>query len=247
MVFLKVKMNTFLFFDPRISIENKNLILSSEESRHVTKVLRFRRGDKLLLTNGLGTIFTTEIIDDSKKEVEVSILNYETYKPAKPIIRLATSPVKNRETMEWLVEKATEIGVTSLHFFTSEHSERTVLNIDRLEKIVISAIKQSLNPFKPEVNPLLSFDLLLKKFNNDPIQKLMAHCDQPSDHHISNKYNRGNDVLLMIGPEGGFSEKEVETGRCMNFDIISLGNNRLRTETASIYALTAIQTLNNLK
>lgn len=240
-------MNTFLFYDPAISGETKSFILSAEESWHIIKVLRFRKGDKLLLTNGKGLIFETELLSDSQKGVEVNVLKNDEYNPVKPIIRLATSPVKNRETMEWLVEKATEIGVTSLHFFTSEHSERTVLNIERLEKIAISAIKQSLNPFMPELNPLLTFKSLLNLFHDKPLQKLIAHCEQPLDQHISRIYNQGTDVLLLIGPEGGFSENEVELAKCMKFDVISLGNNRLRTETASIYALTAIKTLNNLK
>jgi 16S rRNA (uracil1498-N3)-methyltransferase len=240
-------MNTFMFYDPAIAEETKNFILTSEESWHIIKVLRFRIGDKLLLTNGSGSVFETEIISESPKGVEVSILNKLWYKPIKPKIRLATSPVKNRETMEWMVEKATEIGVTSLHFFTSEHSERTVLNLERLEKIVISAIKQSLNPFKPELHQLLTYKSLLNSFQNQTGQKLIAHCEQPSYQHIAHIYKPGSDVLLLIGPEGGFSEKEVETAKCMNFDVINLGINRLRTETASIYALTAIQTLNNLK
>lgn len=240
-------MNTFLFYDPAIADETKSFILSPEESWHIIKVLRFRTGDKLLLTNGTGSIFNTEIISDSQKGVEVTILNVKHFIPVKPSIRLAISPVKNRETMEWLVEKATEIGVVSLHFFTSEHSERTVLNLDRLEKIAISAIKQSLNPFKPELHPLLTFKSLTNSFQNQTLQKLIAHCDQPSIQHIAGIYKPGSDVLLLIGPEGGFSEKEVETAKCMNFDVISLGTNRLRTETASIYALAAIQILNNLK
>ena len=240
-------MNTFLFYDPAIKDETKNFILSPEESWHIIKVLRFRIGDKMLLTNGTGSVFDTEIISDSQKGVEVSIQNIRHFIPLKPTIRLAISPVKNRETMEWLVEKATEIGVASLHFFTSEHSERTVLNIERLEKIAISAIKQSLNPFKPELHPLLTFKSLINSFQHLPLQKLIAHCDQSIEKHITGIYKPGSDVLLLIGPEGGFSESEVETAKCTNFDVISLGINRLRTETASIYALTAIQTLNNLK
>jgi len=239
-------MNTFLFYDPSITDKTKSFILLAEESWHIIKVLRFRKGDKLLLTNGTGSIFETEIVTDSQKGVEVNVLKNELFKPVKPSVRLATSPVKNRETMEWLVEKATEIGVTSLHFFTSEHSERTVLNLDRLEKIAISAIKQSLNPYKPELHQLLTFKSLINSFQNQTMQKLIAHCGQPSEQHISRIYKPGSDVLLLVGPEGGFSKKETDEAKCMNFDVISLGNNRLRTETASIYALTAIQTLNNL-
>ena len=240
-------MNSFLFYDPEITAEKSNFILSPEESGHIIKVLRFRTADKLFLTNGKGSIFETEIISGSSKAVEVKLIKADIFEPSKPSVILAISPVKNRETMEWLVEKATEIGVTSLYFFTSEHSERTVLKLERLEKIVISAIKQSLNPYMPELHPLLTFKLLLKHFQDADMQKLIAHCEQPLDQHISTVYNKGKDVLLLIGPEGGFSENEIEEAKCMNFDVISLGKNRLRTETASIYALTAIQTLNNLK
>jgi 16S rRNA (uracil1498-N3)-methyltransferase len=240
-------MNTFLFYDPAISDKTNSFILSPEESWHIIKVLRFRIGNKLLITNGTGMIFETELVSDVPKGIEVRILKTRFFEPVKPMIRLATSPVKNRETMEWLVEKATEIGVTSLHFFTSEHSERTVLNIERLEKIVISAIKQSLNPFLPEIHPLLTFKSLLTYFQNKPLQKLLAHCDLSPEQHISRIYNQHTDVLLLIGPEGGFSDQEVDYAKCMNFDIVNLGENRLRTETASIYALTAIKTLNTLK
>jgi 16S rRNA (uracil1498-N3)-methyltransferase len=237
-------MNTFLFYDPAISAETKGYTLSAEESWHIVKVLRYKEGDTLLVTNGRGSIFKTEMIFDSPKGVELEILNTRFIEPSKPEISLAISPVKNRETMEWLVEKSTEIGVTQFHFFTSEHSERTILNLDRLEKIAISAIKQSLQSYKPKLNPLLTFKSLLNQFQNKPIQKFIAHCEQSQKQHISKIYHRGADVLMMIGPEGGFSEKEVELGKCMNFDIVSLGENRLRTETASIYALSVIHSMN---
>jgi 16S rRNA (uracil1498-N3)-methyltransferase len=239
-------MNTFLFYDPLIDDSSENFSLQADESWHIIKVLRFRTGSTVLITNGAGIIFETELIDDNPKAVKVRLIHHKKHDLPVPSVKLAISPVKNRETMEWLAEKATEIGVSDLYFFTSEHSERTVLNLDRLEKIVVSAIKQSLNPYKPALHPLLTYKSLLYHFENKTCQKLIAHCDLGPEHHISHIYTPQSDVLLLIGPEGGFSEKEVDAAKCTKFDVINLGKNRLRTETASIYALTAIQTLNNL-
>jgi 16S rRNA (uracil1498-N3)-methyltransferase len=156
-------------------------------------------------------------------------------------IHIAVAPTKNMNRMEWFLEKAVEMGVDKISFFIGEHSERTIIKRERLEKIMVSALKQSLKAYMPELNENADFRELV---NSNETKKFIAYCKPDGRTSIKESYNKGEDVLILIGPEGDFSEKEVELALNNGFQAITLGESRLRTETAALFALQSIHFVN---
>ena len=216
--------------------------LSEEESKHIHRVLRLTEGDELFLTDGKGSMYRCEISQASPKKCQVRILsNEETL--ANPFqLHIAIAPTKNINRFEWFLEKATEIGIDEITPLICNHSERKVVKSDRLNKVVIAAMKQSLKSWLPKVNQPLSFnDLIRQAFDG---QKFIAYCETDEEALLQNEIQPGSSTLILIGPEGDFSPEEVEQATQSGFIPVSLGNSRLRTETAGIIACTTFQLLN---
>ncbi|MGM0581162.1 MAG: 16S rRNA (uracil(1498)-N(3))-methyltransferase [Bacteroidota bacterium] len=213
--------------------------LNQDESKHCVKVLRMQAGDLINIIDGKGTFYKAKITEAHPKKCVFEVL--ETSEDPKPSFHrhLAIAPTKNMDKMEWLVEKATEIGIDEISFFRSFHSERKVIKIDRLEKKAISALKQSLKAKKPILNEIIAFNKLLETAEAE--KKLIAYVDFENKVHLKNELNNKKDSLILIGPEGDFTPEEVDLAIKKGFKRVSLGSSRLRTETA---ALAAVHLLN---
>ncbi len=213
--------------------------LSQETARHVTQVLRMKVGELLILTNGKGTKATVEIESSSKRLCSVKLIKEEQLENQNPDIHLAISFTKNNARMEWLLEKITEIGVRSIYPIITNRSERKEIKAERFQKKLISAMLQSQQFHLPVLHNPISFEKLIEQ---DFGQKFIAHCESGFEKiELSNsKFNTKNSKLITIGPEGDFTTKEIELALQQNFMSISLGNNRLRTETAGLVAVTLL-------
>ena len=237
-----------IFYCPEIN--NDITFLPTEESRHCADVLRMKKGDTITLVDGAGNYYRAELMEMNPRKCGVRIL--ETFREIQKKIRLhiAIAPTKNIDRFEWFLEKATEIGVDEITPVICEHSERKVIKPERLHKILISSIKQSGRAFLPLLNGMGSFNsFIAKNFEN---QRFIAHChDASSDNlffrsrlpYLKSVYNKGEDALILIGPEGDFSEEEITLAVRNGFQEISLGDSRLRTETAGIIACSIVNTL----
>lgn len=222
-----------LFYTPDIAHSNE---LPPEEAAHALRVLRLKAGDELTLTDGMGCFYRAEIAVADNKHCLVNVL--ETLpQPAlwKGHLHLALAPTKNMDRMEWLAEKATEIGFDELTFLNCRYSERRVIKLERIEKIVVSAVKQSLKARMPQLHELTDFDKFIRQpFNG---QKCIAHCYPGEKPLLKDILHPEEDALVLIGPEGDFSEEEVALAIENGFQPISLGASRLRTETAALVAV----------
>ena len=223
-------------------IHSSNHVLDKEESFHVIKVLRQRIDDKLMLFDGKGNFYSAVITYNDPKACAVKILETHKEKERNFSIHIAIAPTKNMERFEWFVEKAVEIGIDEITPLICAHSERKVMRMDRVEKIVIAAIKQSIKATLPKLNAPISFKDFMKL--NFTAQKFIANCEVDASIHLQTKYVRGNAAVLLIGPEGDFSPQEITDATLAGYESISLGTSRLRTETAGIVACHAINLLN---
>ncbi len=227
-----------LFYNDTISSETQNFIFDREESKHIIKVLRKQANDILFVTNGLGLLYKTKILLASDSKCTVEIVDIQTKISPVYKIHLAVAPTKMNERFEWFLEKATEIGVSEITPIICDHSERKILKTERFEKLLITAMKQSNQYFLPKLNPAILFkDFVIKPIDS---QKFIAHCDEMDKKSLKSVLKPNENVLILIGPEGDFSEKEIKFAIENNFKAISLGENRLRTETAAIVACHSI-------
>jgi len=231
-----------IFYTP--DIQNNFYTLSQEESKHCVKVLRLKTGDKVQLINGRGKLFVCEITDDNPKRCSVKVIDLVEKKRRKNYkFYIAVAPTKNINRFETFLEKATEIGVDEIIPFVSRYSERKTIKPERLEKVIISATKQSKAFFKPVFRELQTFEDIINSDFED--EKYIAHCyDSNTKKHIKEVYERGKDVLILIGPEGDFSKEEIQKAVLKGFTEISLSDARLRTETAGIVACQIIDFIN---
>jgi len=218
------------FYVPYLNSSDKEILLSEEESKHACRVLRLKVADHIELLDGKGGIYLATIIEDHPKRCKLEILSFEFHSEPKFQIHLAIAPTKNLDRIEWLAEKITEIGVTEISFIISEHSERKEIKLERIEKILIAAMKQSKRTFLPILNPVLT----VKEFLNKYQYGALAHCVTSEKKQLT-EVIRSENYPILIGPEGDFSKKEIELASEKGFDFISLGTNRLRTETAGLY------------
>lgn len=222
--------------------------LPEEETLHLSKVLRKKVGDQLQFVDGKGGWYKGTIFELNKKSALIQIEERIQKTAPKYQLHLAIAPTKNMSRMEWLLEKATEIGIHAIHPITSFHSERKVIKPARLEKILRSAMKQSLSAYLPELQPLKSFTAFLQDFDKNyggEIEKYIAYIHPEIKIHLQDNYSPGQNVVILIGPEGGFSPQEVALAQIHGFKPVNLGESRLRTETAGLLA-TAIIQLKNL-
>lgn len=219
-------------------IQNDILFLPENESKHCTKVLRMRNGDTIMVTDGIGNLYEGEIIIVHEKKTEVKIKTIQTTTQMNPEIHLMVAATKNSDRIEWMLEKCVEIGICSFTPITTKRSERKNIRIDRLENIALSAMKQSLKYFLPKINPLTPIEKILFEENADI---LIAHCEVDHDKmSIQNLKRYYTKVYVMIGPEGDFTPEEILFVKSKNGKSVSLGESRLRTETAGLVACTAL-------
>ena len=209
--------------------------LSEEESAHCVRVLRYTAGDEILLTDGQGMTYNARIVNPHPKHCEFDVLSYEMQRPSHDFyLHIAIAPTKNMERLEWMIEKATEIGVDRITPLLCHYSERKQIRTDRLEKIILSACKQSLTPYMPKLDDLTDFSELVR--NTDEQTRFIAHCYKEQRYELKDRIEKGKSCVVLIGPEGDFSQDEVRLALEHGFLPVSLGNSRLRTETAGIVA-----------
>lgn len=221
----------------------ENNFLNEEEAKHVIRVLRLIVGDELNIFNGKGDIFHCRIHNISGKKVEIQKVSKEHIEPFGNFkLHIAIAPTKNIARYEWFLEKATEIGIDEITPILCERSERKVINHERLNKILISAIKQSKNPYLPKLNSLTPFNTFIS--NSFNYEKYIAHCNNDNIQSLKSLYKKDSNALILIGPEGDFSKQEVKTATLKNFIEINLGSSRLRTETAGIVSCHTINLIN---
>ena len=223
-----------LFYNPTIDETTESFSFDKEESKHIIKVLRKKDTDILFVTNGLGLLFKTEITLASDNKCTVQVISTEKTETSKFQLHLAVAPTKMNDRYEWFLEKATEIGIHEITPIICDRSERKVINKERFDKIVLTAMKQSNVLFLPKLNEAISFKEFIKHKNKG--LQLIAHCEETNKKTLKSVLKTDENVTLLIGPEGDFSEKEIALALENNYNPVSLGNTRLRTETAAVVA-----------
>ncbi|MCM4170281.1 16S rRNA (uracil(1498)-N(3))-methyltransferase [Arenibacter sp. TNZ] len=231
-----------LFYHPELENNTDQFIFPTDESRHISKVLRKKSGDILQITNGKGIWFEAEILSPDHKKCVAKIIS-KTQIPPKPYqLHMAVAPTKLNDRFEWFLEKATEIGVHEITPVICDHSERKVIKMDRMEKVIQSAMKQSLQVFLPQLNPTITFKEFMTQSRSGEIY--IAHCEEDKKKELSQSALAHKNTTILIGPEGDFSPEEIKLALENKFQAVALGNTRLRTETAAIVACTTIALIN---
>ncbi|MBQ5594573.1 MAG: 16S rRNA (uracil(1498)-N(3))-methyltransferase [Alistipes sp.] len=235
-----------LFYAPEISLPCYTL--GEEESKHCIRVLRMKCGDELHITDGKGTMYRCKVVSDNPKRCTVEIIEATpNYEPLSYNLVMAVAPTKNIDRFEWFLEKATEVGISEVYPLLSEHSERKEIKQEREEKVITSAVKQSLKAYHPTLHPMTRFkDVVTMPFDGD---KFIAHCNSEvggERKYLGSMIKKGGNTLILIGPEGDFSEEEIIFAIDNGFKPITLGKERLRTETAAVVATVITSTINKL-
>ena len=230
-----------VFYTPNI---DKTHELPEEESQHCTRVLRLSAGDEIMLTDGKGSFYKATITAANNKRCLFEINETIPQEPLwKGHLHIAMAPTKNMDRNEWFTEKATEIGIDELTFLNCRYSERKVIKTERIEKIIVSGIKQSLKARVPLLNDLIDFKSFIKQDFQG--QKFIAHCYDENDKvYLKDVLKTNENILILIGPEGDFSEEEVKLAKENGFQPISLGKSRLRKETAALVACHTFNLMN---
>ena len=224
--------------------------LTEEESKHCIRVLRLGRGDTLHITDGRGNLFCCEIVADDPRRCTVQVVSLEAEFEKLPYaLTMAVAPTKNADRYEWFLEKATEVGVAGIVPLETAHSERRVFKPERAEKILTSAMKQSLKAYRPALSPLTPFrELIAEPFAG---RRLIAHCDTARTAagkvYLADTLRAGESALVLIGPEGDFSPEEIDLALNHGFEEITLGTQRLRTETAAVAAVVMVSVVNTIR
>ena len=233
-----------LFYNSKLSQDNNQIQFSKEESKHIVRVLRKSVGDTLYITNGKGILFTSEISSADQKNCVATIISFET-KPQKSYhLHVAVAPTKMNDRYEWFLEKATEIGIDSITPIFCDNSERRVIKAERYEKILLSAMKQSLNCYLPQLNEAITFkDFISQKHDG---RLFIAHCEETDKKSLKHEINTHENITILIGPEGDFSTNEIALAVQSGFTPVTLGTTRLRTETAAIVACHSVAFVNEL-
>ncbi len=229
------------FYQPNIISDAFHL--DEEESRHCARVLRKRIDDQIIVFDGSGGVYTCKITSVHGKKVEFDIIGKETIKKAGYTIHLVIAPTKNADRIEWFIEKSIEVGIDRISFINCQNSERHRINISRIRKKIISAMKQCQNPFLPEVNDILSFNDYLHSSDQDS-EKYICHASRGKNKFLMNVANKHSSYQILIGPEGDFTENELILAENKGFLPVSLGISRLRTETAGFVACVLLNALN---
>ncbi len=232
-----------LFYTPDIDPANPQYFLNEEESKHCVRVLRLANGDEVQLIDGRGGFYSARIIDAHPKGTLLQVFSTQTeFNKRNHYLHLAVAPTKNIERMEWLLEKATEIGIDEISFLVCQRSERRDLKLDRLNKIVTAAVKQSIKAYHPVLNEPAGYNQFIKRpFSG---QQFIAHCEDGEKTSLRSELKQGAHYLILIGPEGDFTSSEIGDALNNGFKAITLGESRLRTETAALEACFEVNFLN---
>lgn len=234
-----------LFYAPDFTAPRYTL--DEEESKHCIRVLRLAEGDSLHITDGRGDLFHCRIVDAHPKRCQVEVVDCTHEYGKRPYrLTMAVAPTKNIDRFEWFLEKATEIGVEEIVPLECARSERRALKLERCEKVVTAAVKQSLKAYHPLLHELTPFGkLVAAPFEG---RKFIAHCDPARSaagkHYLPRILKKNENILILIGPEGDFSPEEITFALANGFEEITLGSQRLRTETAAVVAVTAVAIAN---
>ena len=231
-----------LFYTPDIKADYYTL--NEEESKHCIKVLRLQNDDEVFLIDGRGGFYKASILDAHPKRTLLKIISTELdHGKRNHYLHIAIAPTKNIERTEWFLEKATEIGIDEVSLVISERSERKEVKPERLKKVITSAVKQSIKAYHPLLNEPVNFKKFIQVQHKQQ-QKYIAHCMDDSKSFLKDIMPKQSDYLIMIGPEGDFSPSEIDMAIASGFKPISLGDSRLRTETAALQACFEINFLN---
>ena len=232
-----------LFYNSDVKVNDTFFTFDTNESKHIIKVLRKRKGDELLLTNGEGYLFEAKIIDDSIKKCEVELISSKKTPPKSHRLHMAVAPTKMNDRFEWFLEKVTEIGVDEITPIICDRSERKILKLDRMQRVIESAMKQSLQTYLPKLNEPISLSDFLEK----PITgiQFIAHCEDSERHELKRSVVGDQEVTILIGPEGDFTPNEIKSAMLKGYAPVIMGKTRLRTETAAIVACTIVASINN--
>ena len=231
-----------LFYNPEITENTEAFTFEREESKHIVKVLRKNVGDSLHITNGKGWLFIAKISVPNINKCVAKIVSKELQAKRDYNLHLAVAPTKMNDRYEWFLEKATEIGIDSITPIICDHSERKFIKMERFERILQSAMKQSLNCYLPKLNDTISFqDFINQDFEGE---LFIAHCEETDKKSLKQKLNPKTDVTILIGPEGDFSVKEINDALNNKFNPVTLGETRLRTETAALVACHSVAFIN---
>ena len=230
-----------IFYTPDIS--GNQYIFSQDESKHIVKVLRLKNGDTIYQTDGRGTLYTSEITDASPKSCEVKLVNKKSRAKERGFyLHIAIAPTKNIKRFEWFLEKATEIGVDEITPLYCRYSERDHIRHDRLERVITSAMKQSLKLYHPKLNELTDYTDFIN--HETSASTFIALCDAQPKQHLKNALKMNRDVVIVVGPEGDFSTEEKQMSKDQGYEAVSISSSRLRTETAGVVACSIVNTMN---
>ncbi|MEW7291674.1 16S rRNA (uracil(1498)-N(3))-methyltransferase [Aquimarina sp. 2304DJ70-9] len=231
-----------LFYNNTLIESSTEIKFSREESKHIAKVLRKKEGDILHITNGKGFLFTATITFSNPSQCIATIDSYEKQEKRTYRLHLAVAPTKMNDRYEWFLEKATEIGIDEITPIICDHSERKIIKPERFERILLSAMKQSLQCYLPKLNPAISFSEFISQKNND--QLLIAHCEETKKQSLKTTLKPKSNTTILIGPEGDFSTKEIDLALSHGYIPVTLGETRLRTETAAMVAAHSVTFVN---
>jgi 16S rRNA (uracil1498-N3)-methyltransferase len=232
-----------LFYNPTLTEATEHFTFDREESKHIVKVLRKQEGDILYVTNGLGYLFKAEIVIGMDTKCQVKIISADLQQPLNYKLNLVVAPTKMNDRYEWFLEKATEIGVTSITPIICDRSEKKHIKSDRFEKIIQSAMKQSLHTYCPILNEATLFkDFIISHSKTGTL--LIAHCEETKKKSLKGMITKETEITLLIGPEGDFSEGEIKLAIENGFIPVALGETRLRTETAAIVGCHSVAFVN---
>ncbi|MFI3316475.1 MAG: 16S rRNA (uracil(1498)-N(3))-methyltransferase [Rikenellaceae bacterium] len=237
-----------LFYAPNIN--PPHYTLSEEESKHVVRVLRLNVGDNIDITDGKGSLFSCSIVDANPKRCSVEVTSsIEQFEPLPYNLTMCVAPTKNIERFEWFLEKVTEIGVGEIYTLLTSHSERKAIKFEREQKVITSAMKQSLKAYHPTLHDVTPLKKVLERTFTG--ERFIAHCDEPQSaegkQFLGDVAPKNGEIEILIGPEGDFSPEEIKAAIAMGYREISLGSQRLRTETAAVVAATIIATKSQMK
>lgn len=231
-----------LFYTPDIK-DDEFYQLNEEESKHAVRVLRLNIDDELWLTDGEGTMIQAKLIDNHPKRCNLQIVKrIANYAKRDYRLHMVVAPTKNISRFEWFLEKATEIGVDEITPVLCEHSERNAIKKERLNKVITSAVKQSLKAYHPKLNSLKKFGDVLKEKKDTKM--LLAWCNATEEDRIEKFAEAREDLIIFIGPEGGFSDREIEEAGDAGVELVSISSSRLRTETAALVACHSVAFIN---
>jgi 16S rRNA (uracil1498-N3)-methyltransferase len=233
-----------LFYNENLLAHDESMTFGPEESRHLSKVLRKKVGELIRVTNGKGLEWKGQIISTDSRKAATKKTEVTLHQNKIAPLHMAIAPTKSNDRLEWFLEKATEIGVTEITPLICDHSERKTIKPERMKKILVGALKQSAQYFLPQLNPMISFEALMKL--DHPQTRLIAHCQNGNRIPLHQRGDLNDEILIMIGPEGDFSMREIKTAQNHSFTEITLSSQRLRTETAAIVACSQVATLREI-